>query len=78
MCGSANFGERYSKVPTEASVRIGGCALDLFVNAGPVPLHGMVSVCQSANSALIFVRLLCVPPVAVPPGLLVAAKTVIP
>ena len=39
-------------------------------------VHGMVSTCQSANSALILVRLLCVPPWAVPPGTLAAAKTV--
>src|SRR5439155_244421 len=40
----------------------------VFVNAGPVPLQLMVSTCQSAKRALIFVRLLCVPPWALPPG----------
>ena len=54
----------------------------LFVNAGPVPLHAIVSACQSPKSALILVRLLAVPPMAVPPGLLAAGippvLTVIP
>ena len=50
----------------------------MLVNAGPVPLQYMVSTCQSAHIALIFLRLLCVPPVALPPGALVWAKTFTP
>src|SRR5437773_11333287 len=51
----------------------------VFVNV----VQGMVSQCKSAKSALIFVRLFCVPAVAAPPGTLVAwpaavAKTVAP
>jgi hypothetical protein len=38
----------------------------------------MISVCQSAHIALIFLRLACVPPVASPPGVLVWAKTFTP
>ena len=48
----------------------------MLVNAGPVPLHGMVSTCQSAKSALIFVRLLCVPPAAGPLGVVADRRTV--
>src|SRR5207248_2574002 len=50
----------------------------VFVNARPVPLHAMFSTCQSAHIALIFARLLCVPPVAFPPGTLVAWPPPIP
>src|ERR1700746_3097539 len=54
-------------------VGVGACAVGLaLVNAGLVPLHSIVSACQSAQSALILARLLCGPPTAVPPGLLVA------
>jgi hypothetical protein len=39
----------------------------------------MASACQSANSAVIFLRLLCVPPWAsAPGGVLSAAKTLTP
>ena len=44
----------------------------VFVNAGPVPLQAMLSTCQSAKTALILVRLFCVPPIAGPPGMVVA------
>jgi hypothetical protein len=51
----------------------------VLVNAGPVPLlQSMISVCQSAHIALIFLRLACVPPVALPPGVLVWAKPCTP
>src|SRR5205807_2761668 len=50
-----------------------------LVNAGPVPLlQSMFSTCQSAHSALIFARALFVPPVALPPGTLVAWPLPIP
>jgi hypothetical protein len=48
----------------------------MLVNAGPVPLQGIVSTCQSAKSALIFVRLLCVPPAAGPSGVVADRRTV--
>src|SRR4029077_3295733 len=52
---------------------------EVCVNAVPVPLQAIVSACQSANSALIFLRLLCVPPCELAPGgVLRAAKTVTP
>lgn len=50
----------------------------VLINAGPVPLQSMLSTCQSAQRALIFVRLFCVPPLAAAPGLLVPAYSVTP
>lgn len=50
----------------------------MFVNAGPVPLQNMLSTCKSPKMALIFARLFCVPPVAFPPGVLAAARTLTP
>src|SRR5215471_566618 len=57
----------------------GSVAVDaLLVKAAPAPLQGMFSACQSANRALICVRRLWVPPVAVPPGTLAAWPPPIP
>src|SRR5438046_1132436 len=59
--------------PTEIPFgSLGGFAV-LFVNVTPAPPQGMVSQCKSAKSALIFVRLFCVPPMAaLPSGVLFA------
>src|SRR5712691_1130789 len=78
MCTAANSHNRYGYGVYGVQRRFpsGSLTVDaVFVNAGPVPLHAMFSTCQSANMALIFVRLLCVPPVAVPPGVLAFANT---